>query len=69
MKEINVVCGIIEQNNKILLAKKSLKKKHPMGIEGNWHIPGGKMKNNETKEEALMREIREELGLEIKIKK
>ena len=69
MRIINVACAIIEREGKFLLAKKSRDKKHPMKIEGEWHFPGGKAKNNEKIEDALLREIEEELGLKIRIEK
>jgi len=69
MRIINIACAIIEREGKFLLAKKSRDKKHPMKIEGEWHFPGGKAKNNEKIEDALLREIEEELGLKIRIEK
>lgn len=38
-----------------------------MNLGGKWHIIGGKVEENETEEEAIKREIKEETGLEIKI--
>jgi len=59
-------CAIIRKNNEVLLAKK-IEKLHPAGLEGKWHFPGGVVENRETLEEALRREMREELGIEIEI--
>lgn len=64
MKAIPVTCAIIIYQNKILVAKRSVKMSQP----GFWEFPGGKIENNESKEDCLKREIREELGLEITIK-
>ncbi len=56
------VAVIINQNEEILIAKRS-KDQH----QGDkWEFPGGKVKENETSEEALHREILEELGIEVK---
>ncbi len=55
------VAVIINQNEEILIAKRS-KDQH----QGNkWEFPGGKVESNETSQEALRREISEELGVEI----
>jgi len=63
---ILAACAIIRKNNEILLAKK-IEKPHPAGLEGKWHLPGGVVKVGETLEEALKREMREEIGIEIEI--
>lgn len=44
----------IYNNNRILLLQKE---------NGNWHLPGGHLKNNETPMEGLIREVREETGI------
>ncbi|MBZ9729502.1 (deoxy)nucleoside triphosphate pyrophosphohydrolase [Salegentibacter sp. JZCK2] len=59
---IKVSCAIIEHNGKVLCAQRSSK----MDLPNKWEFPGGKVKE-ETFEECLIREIREELGVEIKI--
>ncbi len=38
-----------------------------MDLGGKWHVIGGKMEENETEEEAIKREVKEETGLEIKV--
>ncbi len=52
--------GIIIKNNKILLIKR---RDDPDRIQ--WAIPGGKVEINETLEEALKREMKEETGLNV----
>lgn len=47
------VKGLLRKNGKILLVK------DPKGI---WELPGGRIQHNEKPEEALRRELREELG-------
>lgn len=63
---IGVGCGahIVNEHNQILLQKRS---KHCTNRTGFWSIPGGKVEFFETVEEALKREIQEELGVEIEI--
>ncbi|VVC04425.1 ADP-ribose pyrophosphatase [Candidatus Bilamarchaeum dharawalense] len=60
--KINVAAGIIQKNNKILIAqRKQGCKREP----NKWEFPGGKIEKNETPENALKREIKEELGMDI----
>ena len=60
-----VVLGVIIRNGKILIGKKR-NGYHPMNLGGKWHVIGGKVEENETEEEAIKREVREETGLEVK---
>ena len=62
---INVVAGIIINQNKILIGKR--KDKDIGG--GKWEFPGGKIEFGETNSEALERELYEELGISVKIGK
>ena len=61
IKQIKVVAGLILQNNKLLICQRPNFKDHPL----KWEFPGGKIKNDETNEEALHREINEELSINI----
>lgn len=54
-----VVAGFIEREGKVLLVKRPGNKKRG----GLWEFPGGKVENGETLEQALKRELREELGV------
>ena len=61
---INVVAAVItDDNNRILITQRNLKKSQG----GLWEFPGGKIENAETKEEAIIREIKEELDVNIKV--
>ncbi len=60
---LHVTCAIIEYNDKILICQRSASMKLPL----KWEFPGGKVEERESKEECLLREIREELGLEIEV--
>jgi 8-oxo-dGTP diphosphatase len=60
-----VSAGVIEKNNKILIAKR----KKGKCLEALWEFPGGKLEENETIQECLKREIKEELDIEIKVGK
>jgi 8-oxo-dGTP diphosphatase len=65
MKPTDVVAAIIKKDNLYLLAQRN-RDKH-MGLK--WEFPGGKVEANETLQEALTREIHEELNIDINIYK
>ncbi|EMY4796573.1 NUDIX hydrolase [Bacillus pacificus] len=56
------VTGILIEDEKVLLVKQKVANR-------NWSLPGGRVENSETLEVAMIREMREETGLEVKIKK
>ena len=60
---IPVVCALIEKDGKLLIAQRPLDKH----LAFKWEFPGGKMERHESPEEALVREIREELSCDIRI--
>ena len=64
MKELFVVAAIIKKDNKILATQRGYGE-----FEGLWEFPGGKIEDGETKEEALVREIKEELNADIIVEK
>ena len=66
MKNIEVVAGIIKYENKILCVQRGESKLQY--ISKKFEFPGGKIEQGETKENALIREIQEELDMKITIK-
>lgn len=62
MKTIHVVAAIIEKDELVLATQRGHGE-----FKGRWEFPGGKMEPGETPEQALIREIREELDIEILI--
>jgi 8-oxo-dGTP diphosphatase len=59
---IDVVCGVIRNDAGCLLACRRPAGKH---LGGLWEFPGGKVEAGEMPEIALLRELREELGVEV----
>ena len=64
MKTIRVVAAVIRQNGKIFATQRGYGE-----WKDGWEFPGGKIENGETPEEALKREILEELDTEISVEK
>lgn len=63
MKAVDVVVGIIFKDNKFLVERRKTDEKIDPGIIC---LPGGHVELNENKEDALKREMREELNIEVK---
>lgn len=59
----NIGVAVIWKNNKILIGKRQEDKM----LGGLWEFPGGKQKENETIQETVIREVKEETDLDIKI--
>ena len=62
MKTIEVVAALIEKNGDVLATQRGYGE-----FKGKWEFPGGKIKENEDQEVALIREIKEELNADIDI--
>ena len=60
---LNVVAAMIRSDGRFLICQRPEGKANALG----WEFPGGKVEAGETPEEALVREIREELGFEIAV--
>ena len=58
------VKGIIRKGEKVLVLKRSMNDDHKPGV---WETVGGGIERNDTPQNALKREIREETGLQVKI--
>lgn len=56
-----VVAGALISRSSVLLAER----RRPPELAGLWELPGGKVAPGETEPEALVRELREELGIEV----
>jgi len=56
-KRINVVGAVLTQGTKVLVAQRG----EGMSLTGMWEFPGGKIEQGETPQEALRRELQEEL--------
>ena len=55
-------CALIDPDGRVLLAQRPAGK----SLAGLWEFPGGKMEPGERPEDTLIRELREELGIEVK---
>ncbi|MBC1502021.1 (deoxy)nucleoside triphosphate pyrophosphohydrolase [Listeria weihenstephanensis] len=62
-KDIHVVGAVIIQNDKILCAQRA----ENTSLALQWEFPGGKIEKDETPQNALIREIKEEMGCEVAI--
>lgn len=62
MKTIKVVAAVIHKNDKIFATARGYGE-----LKGLWEFPGGKIENGETPQQALVREIQEELDTKITV--
>jgi 8-oxo-dGTP diphosphatase len=58
-----VVAGVLVQNGRVLICQRRADDHHP----GKWEFPGGKVEPGERLDEALRRELHEELGVDVRI--
>ena len=62
MKQIEVVAAAIYQDGKVLAAQRGYGE-----FKGGWEFPGGKIEPGETQEQAIVREIQEEMAATIEV--
>lgn len=63
MNSLQVVAAIIKKDNRILCTQRPDKGETAL----KWEFPGGKLEAGESNEEALLREIKEELEIEVEV--
>lgn len=63
MDPIKVTCAIIQFGDKILVVQRSAHMRLPL----KWEFPGGKVEVGESEEACILREIREELNIDIEL--
>lgn len=61
MDTVKVVCGLVFQEDKVLICRR----KPDKSLGSYWEFPGGKVEAGESESLALQRELREELGMEV----
>lgn len=69
MKIIQVVIGIVTNNNdEILVVRKRTDiQENDKFLHGKWHMPGGKVNDDEDLESAVIREVFEETGMNVEV--
>jgi len=60
---VSVTCAVIVKNDTILACQRGPNSEHPY----EWEFPGGKIEDGETPEQCIVREIWEELNVDIEI--
>ena len=65
-KQITVITGLVIKDNKILMTQRY--EPECPDAHMKWEIPGGKVEYGETIEQSIVRELREETGVQVQIK-
>ena len=60
-KRLIALLALVNEKNEVLISLRKNKKEY----DGYWEYPGGKVEEDETLEQAIVREIKEEINLEI----
>jgi len=63
VKSVEVSAGLVFRSGKLLITQRH----QDAHLGGLWEFPGGKREPNETFEQCLVRELREELGIEVEV--
>lgn len=63
-----VANAVIHRDGQVLIGKK-VNGWHPVNLGGKWHFPGGRVELGETPAQAIIREMKEETGLDVEIKR
>lgn len=58
-----VACALVDADRRVLIAQRPAEK----SMGGLWEFPGGKVEPDETPEQAIIRELAEELGVDTKV--
>ncbi len=61
MKIVEVAVGVIKQGQQIYISRRA----QSLHQGGKWEFPGGKREEHETIEQALVRELQEEIGIKV----
>ena len=62
-QRVVVGAALVDRTGRLLAARRSA----PPALAGRWELPGGKVEHGESDEGALVREIREELAVEVRL--
>jgi 8-oxo-dGTP diphosphatase len=63
VRRVNVVAGVILRDDVVLIAQRG----GDDSLAHLWEFPGGKVKNGENHQQALVRELEEELGIQVEV--
>jgi len=63
VSSVLVVAGAVFANGKLLIAQRA----YPPELAGLWELPGGKVESGETHSDALVRELCEELNVDVSV--